>query len=141
MFILRTYLASNVKACKYNDEQCLRDTMNDIFANKFDGFPELALPSLDPLNIKALDLVQGSKSPVNIVMNLRNVTFSGLSKAKAYKASGFSENPQGAKLDIRFKAPKIAIIGPYKAFGKVLVLPIQGDGIGNMTLGKNQRLR
>lgn len=109
--------------------------MNFVFSSKFDGFLELALPSLDPLYIQAIDLVQGNKSPVNIVMNFRNITFSGLSKAKVYKASGFTANPQGAKIDIRFKTPKIAIIGPYKCVGRVLVLPIQGDGIGNMTLG------
>lgn len=86
-----------------------------------------------------MDLEQGDQSPVNIKLNFRNITFTGLSIAKVYKVSGFNENPQGDKLDIRFKTPKITIAGPYKVLGKVLILPIQGDGTCNLTLGDLQR--
>lgn len=82
-----------------------------------------------------MDLEQGDQSPVNIKLNFRNITFVGLANAEVYKVSGFNENPQGDKLDIRFKTPKITIAGPYKINGKVLILPIQGDGLCNLTLG------
>lgn len=82
-----------------------------------------------------MDLEQGGQSPVNIKLNFRNITFVGLSNAEVYKVSGFHQNPQGDKLDIRFKTPKITIAGPYKINGKVLILPIQGDGLCNLTLG------
>lgn len=95
----------------------------------------LGLPVLDPLRIDQMDLKQNEKSPVSIELNFRNVTFSGLSKARVYKVSGFNKNPQGNKLDIRLKSPKIELQGPYKALGRVLLLPIQGDGICNLTLG------
>lgn len=81
-----------------------------------------------------MDLEQGDSSPVNIKLNFRNITLSGLSHAKVYKISGFNRNPNGDKLDIRFKAPEIAVIGPYKSIGRVLVLPIQGEGMCNMTM-------
>lgn len=94
------------------------------------------MPSLDPLRIDKIDLVQGGKSPVNIALNFRNISFVGLAQAKVYKVGGFNRNPQGDKLDIRFRTPKVSILGPYKILGRVLVLPIQGDGMCNMTLGE-----
>lgn len=101
------------------------------------GFPLLGLPSLDPLWIDKMFLKQDEKSPVNIDLTFRNVTFSGFSNARVYKLSGFNRNPQGNKLDIRLKSPKIELHGPYKAMGRVLLLPIQGDGICNLTLGND----
>jgi hypothetical protein len=83
-----------------------------------------------------MDLEQDEKSPVNIRINFRDINLSGLSNAKVYKLSGFNRNPQGDKIEIRYKTPKLTIMGPYKSFGKVLLLPIQGDGICNMTLGE-----
>lgn len=82
-----------------------------------------------------MDLEQGGQSPVNIKLNFRNITFVGLANAVAYKVSGFNQNPQGDKLEIRFKTPKITIAGPYTINGKVLILPIQGDGLCDLTLG------
>lgn len=90
------------------------------------GFPQLGLPQLDPLRITKMDLEQGEQSSVNIKLNFRNITFSGLSQSQVYKVSGFNRNPQGDKIDIRFKTPKIVIFGPYTSIGRVLVLPIQG---------------
>lgn len=101
-----------------------------------EGFPRLGLPALDPLKIDKIDLDQDEKSPVNIKLNFKNIKLSGLSKAKVFKLSGLNRNPQGDKIEIRLKAPKLEIAGPYKANGKVLLLPIQGDGICNMTLGR-----
>lgn len=90
---------------------------------------------MDPLRIDKMDLIQGEESPVNIKMNFRNISMLGLSNARVYKISGFNRNSAGDKLEIRFKSPKIAIVGPYKSIGKVLILPIQGEGNCNMTLG------
>lgn len=81
-----------------------------------------------------MEIVQGGDSPVNIVLHFKDVDFTGVSKAKAYKARGFNENPEGDKLDIRFKAPQISIIGPYSINGKILILPIQGKGKSNLTM-------
>lgn len=48
--------------------------------------------------------------------------------------SGFQTNPEG-KYVFHLKGPILYLIGPYKISGRVLVLPIQGDGISNTTLG------
>ena len=105
-----------------------------------EGFPLLGLPSLDPIKIDRLDLERDEKSPVNIKINFRNINLSGLSKAKVYKLSGFFRKPQGDKIEIRIRMPSLQITGPYKSKGKILLLPINGDGTSNMTLGKNEQL-
>jgi Haemolymph juvenile hormone binding protein (JHBP) len=94
------------------------------------------LPVLDPLKIDRLDLIRDEKSPVNIKLNFRDIELTGISKAKVYKLSGFNRNSQSDKVDFRFKMPQLQITGPYKSFGKILLLPIQGDGTSNMTLGE-----
>lgn len=81
-----------------------------------------------------MDLTQGGKSPVNIVLKFKNTDLIGLSKAKVYNVSGFNKNPQGDSIEIRLKAPVIQLYGSYKINGRVLILPIQGDGMLNFTL-------
>lgn len=47
---------------------------------------------------------------------------------------GFQKENQGA-YEIKLKGPVIYLIGPYKISGRVLILPIQGEGKSNITLG------
>lgn len=41
------------------------------------------------------------------------------------------------KYSINVKGPALYLVGPYKISGRVLVLPIQGEGKSNITLGKH----
>jgi hypothetical protein len=94
------------------------------------------LPSLDPIKIDRLDLERDEKSPVNIKLNFKNINLSGFSQAKVYKLNGFRKNPNGDKIEIRLKTPRLTITGPYKSQGKILLLPINGEGNSNLTLGE-----
>lgn len=47
---------------------------------------------------------------------------------------GFQKNPVGKYL-LSVKGPALYLVGPYKISGRVLVLPIQGVGQSNITLG------
>lgn len=49
--------------------------------------------------------------------------------------SGFNEKPEG-KYEIRLKGPRTVLFGPYSVKGRILILPIQGTGISNITLCK-----
>lgn len=99
------------------------------------GYSQLLLPSLDPIHIQRMNLVQGPESKVNIALNFMNIKMRGLSKAKLYKASGFNEPSKLDLIDFRFKTPKLMIDGPYSSKGRILVLPIDGKGISHMHLG------
>lgn len=47
--------------------------------------------------------------------------------------SGFQKNPVG-EYELRLKGPVLYLVGPYTISGRVLILPIQGTGLSNMTL-------
>lgn len=51
--------------------------------------------------------------------------------------SGFQADPAGKYL-LNVKGPALYLIGPYKISGRVLVLPIQGVGQSNITLGMSK---
>lgn len=40
------------------------------------------------------------------------------------------------KVEMRFRVPKISLIGPYEADGRILLLPFQGKGEANITISK-----
>lgn len=49
--------------------------------------------------------------------------------------SGFDGKLDG-KYEIRLKGPRAELVGPYRVIGRILILPIQGDGISNITVCK-----
>lgn len=49
--------------------------------------------------------------------------------------SGFQKSPVGRYL-VNLKGPVLYLVGPYSISGRVLVLPIQGVGTSNITLGE-----
>lgn len=92
----------------------------------------VGLSQIDPLLIKKMDIEQGGNASVTINLKFRNVNMIGLAKSEVYKITGFKEDPEKNKLEIKFKSPLGTIQGPYQISGKILVLPIQGKG--NVTL-------
>lgn len=50
-------------------------------------------------------------------------------------SKGFTKDFDGKKIDITLKIPSTTLIGDYKLDGQVLILPIQGLGKCNLTLG------
>lgn len=81
-----------------------------------------------------MTISQGGNSPVNIVLDFKNADLIGLQNAVISKVSGFKADPEGNKLEIRMKVPSITVHGPYTGNGRVMILPVQGDGISNITL-------
>lgn len=109
---------------------------NEILSKGKQGYPELGLPIFDPLKIEKMNIEQGGNGPVNLKINLRNIKLGGLSDIKFSKIDGFRKDYDKARMELRFKYPVLSIEGPYKLDGKVLVLPVQGDGMANLTFCK-----
>lgn len=118
--------------CKFDDNECLIRKGNEILQQKFLGDPSLGLASIDPLKITKMDLVQGGNATVQMNLKFRNVELLGLSKATVYKVSGFKKDADSNKLHFDLKTPLGTIVGPYEIVGKILILPITGNG--NITL-------
>ncbi len=50
--------------------------------------------------------------------------------------SGYGKDPKRSKFEFYGRIPRLTIQGHYKLNGKVILLPVQGDGPANMTFGK-----
>lgn len=46
---------------------------------------------------------------------------------------GFQVDPLG-EYEMRFRGPRLVLSGPYTISGRILLLPIQGNGYSNFTL-------
>lgn len=79
-----------------------------------------------------MDIVQKGNVSVQMDLKFRRAQLLGLSKAKAYKVSGFKEDPDKNILEINFKTPLGTLVGKYDIDGQLLILPIKGRG--NVTL-------
>lgn len=123
-----------MEQCSFSDSNCLTKAFNTILPNHYNGIRKLNLIPLDPLKIDKMDIVQGGNSPVNIVLNFRDVDFLGLSRAKVKSVKGFDPDFHNKKIEIKILFPSASLLGDYKVNGRVLVLPIQGQGKSNLTL-------
>ncbi|KAG5681946.1 hypothetical protein PVAND_011347 [Polypedilum vanderplanki] len=128
--------ANDIEKCNYGDSKCMIEKLNDVFQNKHKGYQQLLLlPTLDPLHINKMSLVQGAESSrVKIALHFNNIDMLGLSKAEVYKASGFNKASDLDMIEIRFKTPKLMIVGPYKANGRIVLLPLIGAGYSTLML-------
>lgn len=90
---------------------------------------------IDPLYVPETNIIQGSGSPVNIKLNIKNANFIGFRNVVVTNVVGFEKNPRKSKFEMYCRIPKLTIIGNYKASGRVIILPITGHGLANMTFG------
>lgn len=49
-----------------------------------------------------------------------------------FESSGFDADPNTSKYEVYATVPKVSITGKYKVDGRVLVLPIRGEGDANL---------
>ena len=115
--------ANNVKICRFDDHDCLLASANYVLKHSSNGNPNLALESIDPLNIDAMTVDQNS-GPVKILVKLNNFDILGFSGAEIYKLSGFEND----LIDLHMKLPFATLSGPYKINGNILILPVNGAG-------------
>uniref|UniRef100_A0A1A9WGV7 Haemolymph juvenile hormone binding protein n=1 Tax=Glossina brevipalpis TaxID=37001 RepID=A0A1A9WGV7_9MUSC len=116
---LKAEFPNDPKPCNYGDSEC-DNSINML--------------SIDPLITDKIRINQGAENPVNIDITFSNSKVYGLSTSVAHDIKGFGKDLK-TKHEIFFKVPgSISLIGDYIVKGKVLILPLQGEGKSNMTL-------
>jgi Haemolymph juvenile hormone binding protein (JHBP) len=106
---------------------------NEIIAQGKTGYPALGLAVFDPLRIDKMTIHQ-KEGPVNLKIDFNNFNLRGMSDIKFSKVEGFQKDFEKAKIELRFQFPVIELTGPYTLEGKVLVLPVSGNGNCNMSI-------
>lgn len=125
--------ASNWGRCHKSDKafpECLAKNIQFAITTLNKPTPELGLTTFDPLDIPELYIGEG-KGPVNVAQHFKNVQLHGLTNAKVLKANiDFKKNV----LTATSLNPELRLQGDYTMKGRVLLLPIVGDGPCNVTL-------
>lgn len=119
---------ADLPRCHPGDTVCIPDVITKIISEHPNGHPGLSIPSLDPLHINSIDIIQGTSSPINIDLKFKNLDMTGISKAIITKVIGFGPDILTTKYEVYAKVPLISLQGEYRVNGRILVLPIQGVG-------------
>ncbi|XP_075215010.1 protein takeout-like [Lycorma delicatula] len=125
-------LPSYLKPCKIDGKlnECALKTGREAIPKIINGDSKLKIPRMDPFDIKVIKIDQGSNS-FGLKLEIINSKLIGLRKAN-FVASRMDLQKRHVEWD--FKIPKVEVLGNYKADGKILVLPITGQGKANITL-------
>ncbi|XP_066904274.1 protein takeout [Halyomorpha halys] len=116
-------------ACKQSSpdyEDCLKKQVQNALNFFKDGNKKMGIIPLDPFVFETMDVEQGS-GPVSITMKMKNFKLVGLSKSQVTSVKN-----DWKKMTIKFYLPFIHSEGDYIINGKVLVLPISGNGKATM---------
>lgn len=120
--------------CKKNDpglSECIKTSLQSSIPHLVKGIPSLGLYPIDPLRITALGIDQGS-GPVSIKLNFRDLDISNIGTVMIRE---LHVEPDGNNITLilDFEKP-IVLDGMYDVKGKVIILPITGDGMSKISL-------
>lgn len=90
---------------------------------KFPGIPEIALPSLEPLRLGHMNLLQRNGS-MTVDATSSDSHIDGFSNATFVKFKGIDKN----FLELEIKAPMLTFSGTYKLTAKLLGMAMRGEG-------------
>ncbi|XP_034247581.1 protein takeout-like [Thrips palmi] len=128
-------LPSSWKVCKRSDPQfqeCFKDAMTGALMKlASEGEPSLGIFPVDPLHMTRLSIDQGT-GPVAIDLEFRELDLKGVKNIVIKEASYDHETyTMSANVDV---SQPLLLDGEYTIKGRVLVLPINGEGKCNLKL-------
>ncbi|KAG5886294.1 hypothetical protein JTB14_001513 [Gonioctena quinquepunctata] len=126
-------LPSSFGRCSVKDpnmDECLEKNVENAIHYLKAGSPELGLDTFDPLHIPELIIGQG-KGPVNVAQHYKDIDLYGLTDSKVqYVHADFDKK----MLFARSTTPELRLQGQYTMNGRILLLPMVGNGPMNLTL-------
>ncbi|XP_017469407.1 PREDICTED: protein takeout-like [Rhagoletis zephyria] len=137
--LLATAASSNFPAdiprCRVGDTDCItRTSTNLVRQYGRTGYQAAGFPIIEPFVVKRFDISDGRAGSLNLKLNFRDVNVEGLSGVKIDRSVGFERDPATSKFEMYGSFPKIVLSGKYVADGRILFLPIKGDGDADIVL-------
>ncbi|XP_013114230.1 protein takeout-like [Stomoxys calcitrans] len=123
------------KPCKYGDADCFGKLFEYFVSEKHNGDDSIGLTSIDPLPIKKIPVSVGSDSPVNVDLVVYDGKAEGVKTLKFVKMKGFGKDI-AVNHEIVCQSESLVTTGHYNVTGKVLLLPVSGHDMCNITLLK-----
>lgn len=125
-------LASYVSPCAENDpnfDDCIKTSLEAAIPFLVKGDPKYHVPSLNPLEVPELKLRSGE-----LEADLTKVKIHGLETVTS--VDNLHYDKEGMLITGQITIPVLQIFSDYKLKGRLLVLPIHGEGKFHLKLGK-----
>ncbi|BES99101.1 JHBP [Nesidiocoris tenuis] len=113
------------KPCK-NDQNlsaCIKQSIYIAIPDLVKGMPKLGIFPTDPLHFEHLSIAKNAKSSVGVDLEFHDFDIIGLKNINLDQLQ-----MDWKTLKVNASVPKVIAKGKYKADGKVLVLPVKGEG-------------
>ncbi|KAJ8939705.1 hypothetical protein NQ318_009805 [Aromia moschata] len=120
---------SYLKPCSLSDpkfEQCCLEHGREAIPHLLNGDKKYNIPKLVPLIVPSVTVDAGE----HLKVYLKNIKAYGLDKTDLQQVK-FDTKRQ--KITIKLNVDKLSLIGMYSVDGKILILPIKGNGGINIT--------
>ncbi|KAG8227706.1 hypothetical protein J437_LFUL007988 [Ladona fulva] len=123
----------NLSECALSSGRPIIDRFKDASQGAAWGLPKYRIPKLEPLQISEIKVNQekGANSGVGIDLVAKDIFAHGLSNAEMRNISVQLNPPH---FWCSFFIPRIELESKYTIDGKILILPIKGEGDANITL-------
>ncbi|XP_046393777.1 protein takeout-like isoform X2 [Ischnura elegans] len=131
----RIPLPDFIKPCSRNDpklNECVRKQGPAVIPKLKDGIRKYRIPKLEPLRVEQIKVDQDESASVGINLIANDIDLHGVSQAQL-KDIDIQLDPPVFKM--KFLFPRVELLAKYDINGKVLILPIQGKGDANITMG------
>ncbi|XP_067014150.2 circadian clock-controlled protein daywake [Anabrus simplex] len=114
-------------------DECLTSTLQRILPKFMEGVPEFDLEPFDPMVVPEM-LVEYRQGDVNGKMLVKNTRVYGLEGIQVTDVRATLNDSKTFELLIDVRFPVLFLEGDYKAQGKIVVFPINGKGVYNISM-------
>ncbi|XP_055908345.1 protein takeout [Eupeodes corollae] len=114
-----------------NFDKCLVEAVNKALPILKDGNEEFGIPVLEPLEVKSL-VVDAGTPPINLKQTLKDVKIYDLISTS--RVTKYRTDLDKYLIICDSKTDRMQIFGDYTMTGRILLLPITGNGKANITL-------
>ena len=121
------FLASFINLCNQTDPRlgaCIRKSIISLRPHLLEGIPDLNIPSLDPLFVPEIKIVQ--VGGIQVAARFRNISITGATK---FRLRSVRADVDSDKFRLKIWFPSLVMKATYELKGQLLVMPIHGKGL------------
>lgn len=135
--LLEKFAANFIKVCNRdapNLNECARESFETLKPRLMVGMPELFIPPMEPLTVPEIKMDQDSGA-IYLHSTYKNVKIKGISK---HKLNDLRIEPKQLKFTVSLTFPKLYLESEYNIKGKIMMMPLLGDGHCKLELSKSR---
>nr|CAD7598346.1 unnamed protein product [Timema genevievae] len=122
-----------LESCPRNDNACLKKLLQVLIPKLSKGSNEFSLQPLDPMHIPEMNVVYQMGGNIRGNVSVINSDTYALSKIRINDVrSNVNDTHLSMEVDVKF--PGVFVEGSYKANGLIVVFPINGKGVFNISM-------